>query len=69
LDNPTSLVYGDYREIGAQIGLTFKNFDLLLFAKNLANGDGLVNARELLNMPTAIQQAPRTIGLTFRAHY
>lgn len=69
LDNPTSLVYGNYRELGAQLGLTYKKFDFLLFGSNLMNGDGLVNARPILNIPAGIRQTPRTVGLTFRAHY
>jgi iron complex outermembrane recepter protein len=69
LDNPTSLIYGNYRDLGAQLGLTYRKFDFLLFASNLENGNGLVNARQILNAPTGIRQTPRTVGVTFRAHY
>ena len=69
LDNSTSLVYGNYSDVGAQLGLTFRKLEFLLFASNLGNRSGLVNAREILNEPTAIRQTPRTVGLTFRAHY
>jgi iron complex outermembrane receptor protein len=69
LNNPTSLTYGDYSTVGAQIGLHYRAMDLLLFANNLGDGRDMVNARFVLQAPVAIRQTPRTIGLTFRAHY
>jgi iron complex outermembrane receptor protein len=69
LNNPTSLLYGNYGSVGAQWGLKYKNFDALLFAENLGDGSRFINARRSLSLPVAIRQTPRTIGLTLRAYY
>jgi len=66
LDNATSLHYGNVGSYGAQVGVHMSHYELLLFARNLANAHNRVNAFEFLGVPTQVLQEPRTIGLTLR---
>jgi outer membrane receptor protein involved in Fe transport len=65
----TPLSYGDVSSLGAQFNLRYRNYELLLFANNLADTRGRLNAQTLGVVEQEVLQAPRTIGLTLRAHY
>jgi iron complex outermembrane receptor protein len=69
LNNPTAFTYGNYGSAGAQLGLTAGRCQWLLFANNLGDSEGLTNARNYFGSLVGIRQTPRTIGLTFRAHW
>jgi len=66
LDNATSLHYGNVGSWGAQLGAHMREYEFLLFGRNLADARNRVNAFELLGVPTQVLQAPRYFGLTFR---
>ncbi len=65
----TPLSYGDYSSFGAQFNLSYKNYELLVFGANLADTRGRLNAQTLAGVKQEVLQAPRTIGLTLRAHF
>ena len=65
----TPLSYGDYDSFGAQFNLSYKNYELLIFGTNLADTRGRLNAQTIGGVKEEVLQAPRTIGLTLRAHY
>lgn len=65
----TPLSYGNYSSFGAQFNLSYKNYELLVFGTNLADTRGRLNAQSLAGVKQQVLQAPRTIGLTLRAHY
>ncbi len=69
LDNATSLHYGNVGSYGAQLGAHVKEYEFLLFGRNLANAHNRINAFEFIGVPTQVLQEPRTIGLTFRWNY
>ena len=69
LNNATSLVFGNYSQVNAQLGVKLSNIDFILFVENLADEHGRANAVRLLRSPMQVTQAPRTVGLTFRARY
>jgi iron complex outermembrane receptor protein len=65
----TPLSYGNYSSFGAQLNFSYRNYELLVFGTNLADTRGRLNAQALAGVKQAVLQAPRTIGLTLRAHY
>ncbi len=68
LNNPTSLVYGNFGDVNLELGLTVDKFDINLFVNNLTDGRALISARKLFNAPIGLREQPRTVGVTLRAH-
>ncbi|MCP3732532.1 TonB-dependent receptor [Sphingomonas sp. MG17] len=68
-----SLKIGDYNLVNLRLGYRGDNFDVTLFAENLFNDRGIVNAvpnADLVGLTdAAFRVRPRTVGATLRANF
>ncbi len=65
--NPNAIRYGKYSAIGAQASLHMGRYEIALYVRNLADSRKRVSARKMFPDVMEVLQAPRTVGLTFRA--
>jgi len=65
--NPDAIRYGKYSAIGAQATLHTGRYEFALFMRNLADSRKRISARRMFPDVMEVLQAPRTVGVTFRA--
>jgi outer membrane receptor protein involved in Fe transport len=69
LDNPTSLIYGDYASLNLRAGVDWDAYSVTAFVDNVTNSSGKTSAFPVFNTPVAIRQVPLTAGVTVNARF